>query len=284
MQACPPSAAYRLRKFVRRHKGPVLAGLLILLALVAGVVGTTYGLIRAEQQRLVVENQRNELAERNQALQAAREHERLLNERARQAIETVTSEASIDLLMREKELRPEQKDFLDKMIQYYAEASQDGGTTEQERTRQARAYYRMGRMNQILGRSRDSDNAYRRAVSLLQQLADEFPTKTEYPDELALHPQCPWDAALPRLRAAEGGRVGLPRGPGHPEEARGRSPRPAGVPAGLGRDLQQPGQPALPRHRTVEGSRGGPRPRPWRFVSSLSSHSPAGPISAAPWR
>ena len=185
VQACPPGAAYRLRKFVRRHKGPVLAGLLILLALLAGVVGTTYGLIRAKQQRKVVENQRNELAERNQALQAAREHERLLSERARQAIETVTSEASIDLLMREKDLRPDQKNFLDKMIQYYAEVSQDGGTTEQERTRQARAYYRMGRMNQILGRSRDSENAYRKAVSLLQQLADEFPTKTEYPDELA---------------------------------------------------------------------------------------------------
>ena len=186
VQACPPSAGYRLRKFVRRHKGPVLAGLLILLALVAGVVGTTYGLIRAEQQRLVVENQRNELAERNQALQAAREHERLLNERARQAIETVTSEASIDLLMREKELRPEQKDFLDKMIQYYAEASQDEGTTEQERDPAGASLLSDGCMNQILGRSRDSDNAYRRAVSLFKQLADEFPTRTEYRQELAL--------------------------------------------------------------------------------------------------
>jgi serine/threonine protein kinase len=185
VQACPPRAAYRLRKFVRRHKGPVFAGLLIFLALLAGVVGTTYGLFRAEQQRKIVENQRNELAERNQALRAAREHERLLSERARQAIETVTSEASIDLLMREKKLRPEQKDFLDKMIQYYAEVSQDGGTTEQERTGQARAYYRMGRLNQILGRYRDSENACRRAVSLLQQLADEFPTRTEYPEQLA---------------------------------------------------------------------------------------------------
>ena len=185
VQACPPGAAYRLRKFVRRHKGPVLAGLLILLALVAGVVGTTFGLFRAEQQRKVVENQRNELAERNQALQAARERERLLSERARQAIETVTSEASFDLLMREKELRPDQKNFLDKMIQYYAEVSQEGGTTEAERTRQARAYYRMGRMNQILGRSPDSFNAFRRTVSLLQQLADEFPTRTEYREQLA---------------------------------------------------------------------------------------------------
>jgi tetratricopeptide (TPR) repeat protein len=186
VQACPPSAGYRLRKFAWRYKGPVLAALLILLALVAGVVGTTCGLIQAEQQRLVVERQRNELAERNQALQAAREHERLLNERARQAIETVTSSASIDLLTREKELRPEQKDFLDKMIQYYAEASQDGGTSEQERARQARAYSRMGRMNQILGRSRDSENAYRRGVALGQELAADFPTRPEFRQELAL--------------------------------------------------------------------------------------------------
>jgi serine/threonine protein kinase len=185
VQAVPPSVGYRLRKFVRRNKRPVLAGLLILLALIAGVLGTSYGLFRAEQQRRVVEKQRNELADRNKALGAAREHERLLNERARQAVETVTSEASIDLLMREKALRPQQKDFLDKMIQYYAEASQDGGTTEQDRTRQAQAYYRMGRIHQLLGRSRDSDNAFRRAAPLLKQLADEFPTSAEHRQQLA---------------------------------------------------------------------------------------------------
>src|SRR5207248_7012799 len=46
--ACPPSAIYRFRKFARRHKGPVLAASLVLLALVVGVVGTTLGLFRAE--------------------------------------------------------------------------------------------------------------------------------------------------------------------------------------------------------------------------------------------
>src|SRR5581483_11696709 len=147
--ACPPSGWYRFRKFARRNKGPVLAATSVLLALVGGIFGTGFGLIRTEQQRLVVERQRNELAERNQALQAAHEHERLLNERARQAIETVTSETAIEQLTREKDLSPEQKDFLDKMIQYYAESTQDGDTSEQERSRQARAYYRMGRLNQI---------------------------------------------------------------------------------------------------------------------------------------
>src|SRR5260221_546862 len=179
VQACPPSVGYRLRKFTRRHKGPVLAASLILLALVGGVIGTTWGLIRAEQHRLVVERQRNEVAGHNQALQAAHERERLLNERARQAIETVTSEAAIEQLTREPELRLEQTDFLDKIILYYAESTQEAAATEQERSRQARAYFRMGRLNQILGRSEDSENAYRRAVTLGQQLVADFPTRPE---------------------------------------------------------------------------------------------------------
>jgi len=47
VQACPPSAGYRLRKFVRRNRGPVLAVSLLILALVGGVVGTTWGMVRA---------------------------------------------------------------------------------------------------------------------------------------------------------------------------------------------------------------------------------------------
>jgi hypothetical protein len=49
--ACPPSAWYRLRKFVRRHRGPVLAAAIIFLLLVGGIVGTTVGLVQADQAR-----------------------------------------------------------------------------------------------------------------------------------------------------------------------------------------------------------------------------------------
>jgi serine/threonine protein kinase/tetratricopeptide (TPR) repeat protein len=53
--AGPPSAAYRLRKFVRRNRGAVLAALTILLLLVGGIVGTSIGLVgareAAEQER-----------------------------------------------------------------------------------------------------------------------------------------------------------------------------------------------------------------------------------------
>ena len=53
--AVPPSASYRLRKFVRRHKGAVAAGLLVAAALVLGIIGTTIGMVRAERQRRAAE-------------------------------------------------------------------------------------------------------------------------------------------------------------------------------------------------------------------------------------
>jgi serine/threonine protein kinase/tetratricopeptide (TPR) repeat protein len=76
VQAGPPGAGYRLRKFVKRHRGRVLAAALVLLALLAGTVGTALGLVRAEgalrdteaaqraaQQAAVAEKQANAQAQ-----------------------------------------------------------------------------------------------------------------------------------------------------------------------------------------------------------------------------
>src|SRR5262249_33825454 len=43
VQAHPPSTVYRLKKFVKRYKGQVLAASVVFFALVAGIVGTTLG-------------------------------------------------------------------------------------------------------------------------------------------------------------------------------------------------------------------------------------------------
>ena len=58
--AGPPGAGYRVRKFVRRNRGPVLAASLVLLALVGGVIGTSLGL-RAAQRRLGQIEKANEI-------------------------------------------------------------------------------------------------------------------------------------------------------------------------------------------------------------------------------
>ena len=51
VEACPPSALYRFRKFARRNKLGVAAGLAVAAALVLGVAGTTGGMIWALRER-----------------------------------------------------------------------------------------------------------------------------------------------------------------------------------------------------------------------------------------
>ncbi len=49
VRARPPSAAYRARKFVRRHTVGVAAAAVVVLALLLGIAGTTAGLLRARR-------------------------------------------------------------------------------------------------------------------------------------------------------------------------------------------------------------------------------------------
>src|SRR5262249_17335429 len=71
VEARPPSAGYRMSKFVRRHKGQVIAASLLLLTLLAGIAGTTWGLIAARRQEQVARRQemiaRQEAAEKEKA-------------------------------------------------------------------------------------------------------------------------------------------------------------------------------------------------------------------------
>jgi non-specific serine/threonine protein kinase/serine/threonine-protein kinase len=60
--ACPPSTAYRVGKFVRRHRLGVVAAMVLVLGLAAGIVGSTVGLIRAQRSeaRALEEARRSE--------------------------------------------------------------------------------------------------------------------------------------------------------------------------------------------------------------------------------
>jgi len=90
--AAPPSRSYRLRKFVRKHRVGVIAASLVLLLLLAGVTGTTWGLFearrsaRAERVAKLEAQERKALAEANErkALAAAEEEKK-----AKETVEAV---------------------------------------------------------------------------------------------------------------------------------------------------------------------------------------------------
>ncbi len=52
VEARPPSRGYRLKKFVKRNKGQVIAASLVLLTLLAGIVGTSWGMWQANRARI----------------------------------------------------------------------------------------------------------------------------------------------------------------------------------------------------------------------------------------
>jgi serine/threonine-protein kinase len=55
VEACPPSTWYRLRKFARKHRGQTIAASLILTSLAAGIIATTWGLVRARSAEQAAE-------------------------------------------------------------------------------------------------------------------------------------------------------------------------------------------------------------------------------------
>jgi serine/threonine protein kinase len=71
--AGPPTAAYRLRKFVRRNRPQVMAASLVLLALVAGVIGTTVGLVRAKRAAEAERSARNDVEKQKIRAEAGEE-------------------------------------------------------------------------------------------------------------------------------------------------------------------------------------------------------------------
>ncbi|MEZ6093394.1 MAG: tetratricopeptide repeat protein [Pirellulaceae bacterium] len=53
VEARPPSVTYRIGKLIRRNKVPVIAASLVAAALIAGIIGTTYGLFEAQRQTVI---------------------------------------------------------------------------------------------------------------------------------------------------------------------------------------------------------------------------------------
>ena len=70
--AAPPSTMYRFQKFVRRNKGKVIASGLVLLALLAGMAGTSWQWYRAEHSLAAEAIQRTKAEDNERAAEAAR--------------------------------------------------------------------------------------------------------------------------------------------------------------------------------------------------------------------
>jgi tetratricopeptide (TPR) repeat protein len=190
--AGPPSAGYRLRKFLRRNRGPVLAGSLVLLALIGGIIGTTLGLWRAENEAWKAGQERDAAAAAGEEERKAKESEsgqrklaEAARDRAADTLDAMTSSLVGDVLTQQKVATPEQKQFLTRALEYYRDLLKEKARDEATRKRLAAAAVRVGFIEERLGRKEEGVVMLRQALDLYAQLALDFPAVPGYRNELA---------------------------------------------------------------------------------------------------
>ncbi len=185
VQARPPAAGYRLGKFFKRNKGPVIAASLLLLALVGGIAGTTFGFLRAESRRVEAERARANEARQRGIAEANEAKAEKARDRTRQALDAMTSTVTEDSLSTQKEISAEQKKFLTGVLTYYQEFAGEKAEDERSRAQTAEAAFRVGHIEFRLGRKAEAANAFRQAIGGLAKLVAEFPAVPLYRNALA---------------------------------------------------------------------------------------------------
>ncbi len=149
VEARPPSTIYRLEKFFKRNRGQAIAAGLVLLSLLAGMVGTTWGLIRAQQRQVEAEAARAEeaaqrtiaqaneaqavLAKQEEARQRAiaeTEKQRAIESRNRalDALRATTGEDVEKLIGEKKVLSQNEKAYLESIAKRWQQFATQEGT------------------------------------------------------------------------------------------------------------------------------------------------------------
>jgi serine/threonine protein kinase/tetratricopeptide (TPR) repeat protein len=178
--ACPPSAAYRVRKFVRRNRVAVFVAGLTAGLLAAGAAGTAVGLVRAlaAERRAVADRDAKEIARQQAAAAAATATE--ARRHARRSLNPLTDEVTEDLLGRQAEITDQHREFLRKVLAEHAAFAAAPGDDPEGRESRAEGAFRVARIQFRLGESKEAEAAYREARDRFAQLADEFPERPEF--------------------------------------------------------------------------------------------------------
>jgi serine/threonine protein kinase/tetratricopeptide (TPR) repeat protein len=166
VQACPPSAGYRLGKFVRRHRGRVTAAAAMVALVLAGSAVSTWQAVRATR----AERETGQALAQVTAAQG----------QTREALDALTDDVVETIFTKRPELDDTAKAFLRKVLAFYEEFTQQSGETAEARLVRARGYFKVAHLRSLLGEPPEAEAGFRQAEALLEQLAAEFPDEAGY--------------------------------------------------------------------------------------------------------
>jgi serine/threonine protein kinase/tetratricopeptide (TPR) repeat protein len=179
VEARPASAGYRFRKFARRNRGRVTAAAVVLLALVGGVIGTTWQAVRARQAEAAAR------AEWDRA-EAARARADRNFQKARAAVENYLQKVADNPdLKNNPNSHDLRKQLLAAALPFFEEFVREKSDDPQVRFDQGRAYFQLARVRGEMGEHEAAIRDYASARDIYARLAADFPAAPDYRHDLA---------------------------------------------------------------------------------------------------
>ncbi len=175
VQAGPPSASYRVKKFLRRNRGPVIAAALVVMALIAGVIGTSIGLVQAQQAR-EAEAKQGELTAA--ALAKSEENRKLAEKRfdeKRGALDEMLQSFSDDRLKLLPGSQQIRQVFFEKGLEQYTQILRERQDDPAIQARLADSYRELGVLRSEVGVPAEALTALQKAVALRRQMTATAP-------------------------------------------------------------------------------------------------------------
>jgi tetratricopeptide (TPR) repeat protein len=179
------SVSERLWRWTKRN--PVLAGAIgsLAAALLAGIAGTSFGLLRAQRalaseaaQRKVAENKEREAqAEKTKAIE--------FRDKALDALRATTDTDVEKLIGGRTELGANEKAYLEAIANRWLKFAEQEEADEQSRAIQAEGHHRVAKLWHKLGRREEAGAKYEQALAIREKLAHDFPAVAGYRRELS---------------------------------------------------------------------------------------------------
>jgi len=180
VEACPPSAAYRFRKFASRNRRALAMGAIVLGALMAGTVVSTWQAIRATRathaERVALTKARESEAAAKQSEQVAIENAKKAQRQqgranryflgARSVVDGITERLNDSRLLQIPEITDIRKQLLQDLLGFYQQMVQSESVDPAGAQDKAGALRMVGDIQRLLGDRAAAEKAYRDAIAL----------------------------------------------------------------------------------------------------------------------
>ena len=166
--ACPPSAAYRFKKFARRNRTALVTSALVALALIAGTTVSVWQAIEANQRTTIG---RRAMAERAAGAAGGGRNFQL----ARKAVEDSINKVAAEPRLQQSDFHDLRRDLLGSAVPFYEEFVKQQADNPELRWELGQAHFRLAFVRAEMGEPQVAQTHYEPARDIHQRIVDENP-------------------------------------------------------------------------------------------------------------